>query len=171
MDTFCEQIVSIKKSNAMVVLYLALWIFAILICAAAFVFLMALNPLVPFLISCAVLFGTYKLLTMFNVEYEYIITNGTLDVDKIVNKSKRIRLTSVELGTVSELEKYNPNKLYGDSKEVPFACNKTSTNAYFICAKTQSGKTRKFVFSPNDKLKEAMVKFMPKFISNSAFKD
>jgi hypothetical protein len=171
MDTFCEQIVSIKKSNAMVVLYLALWILAILICVAAFLFLIALNPIVPLFISVAVLFGTYKLLTMFNVEYEYIITNGTLDIDKIINKSKRIRLTSVELGTVSQLEKYNPRKVYGDAKEVPFACNKTSPNAYFICAQTLSGKTRKFVFAPNEKLKEAMIKFMPKFISNSAFKD
>ena len=170
MDTFCEQIVSIKKSGAAVVGFCLVWFLALLICVAVFLFLMVINPAIPFLLSCGVLFGAYKVTAMFNIEYEYIITNGTLDIDKIINKSKRLRLTTVELSTVSELEKYNPNKNYGDKKSVPFACNRDDSNAYFIAATTQSGKSRRFVFAPNQKLKDAMIKFMPKFISNSAFK-
>ena len=170
MDTFCEQIVSIKKTGGAVALFLSLWFLAILICVVAFVLLFLVNPALPFLISCGVIYGAYKVTSMLNVEYEYIITNGILDVDKIINKSKRIRLTTVELSTVTELEKYNPNKNYGDKKTVPLACDKDDNNACFIVAATQSGKTRKFVFAPNQKLQEAMVKFMPKFISNSAFK-
>lgn len=170
MDTFCEQIVSIKKTGVAVALFLGLWFLAVLICVFAFLLFFGVNPAIPFLISCGAIYGAYKISSLLNIEYEYIITNGTLDIDKIVNKSKRIRLTTVELGTVSNLEKYNPQKNYGNDKSLPFACDKTDPNAYFITAATQSGKVKSFVFAPNEKLQDAMVKFMPKFISNSAFK-
>lgn len=170
MDTFCEQIVSIKKTGVAVALFLGLWFLAVLICVFAFLSLFGVNPAIPFLISCGAIYGAYKISSLLNIEYEYIITNGTLDIDKIVNKSKRVRLTSVELSTVSVLEKYNPNKNYGDKKSVPLACDKTDQNAYFITATTVNGKSRSFVFAPNQKLQDAMVKFIPKFISNSAFK-
>ena len=41
-----------------------------------------------------------------NVEYEYIVTNDDLDIDKITGKRKRKRLMSVDLKSVDEFAPY-----------------------------------------------------------------
>ncbi|UKI37385.1 MAG: DUF6106 family protein [Clostridiales bacterium] len=40
------------------------------------------------LIDAGVVYGAYILITHFNVEYEYILTNGDIDIDKIIAKKK-----------------------------------------------------------------------------------
>ena len=106
-----------------------------------------------------------------NIEYEYIITNGTMDVDKIINKSSRQRISSFEISKVERIEKYNPNLLQNVKKEnLVFACNQDDPNAYLIVASHEDAKVNYIVFSPNEKLQEAIKKSLPKFIANSAFK-
>ena len=170
MDTFFEQIVSIKKDGKSLVAVLGILTAAILISAAAIVFgfrfLGALTVLVVFGIG----FGAYKLLSLFNVEYEYIITNGSLDIDKIINRSSRKRMLTFDLGKVTRIEKYKPALLNSvNSKEVVIACN-AGDDAYLIVA--EGGKSNYYlVFAPDERLKGAIVKFVPKYIANSAFKN
>ena len=78
-------------------------------------------------------------------------------------------MLSFNLSSVTRLEKYNPNNNLGDTKPV-FACDKTDKNAYLIMFGKDGKSTDCLIFSPNDKVKEAIVKFVPKYISNSAFK-
>ena len=171
MDTFCEQIVSIKKTGATVALFFILWFFALLVCVASFLLLTVINPAIPFLLSCALLFGTYKLTSQLNIEYEYIITNGTMDIDKIINKSSRQRVSSFELANVERVEKYNDHLLQNIKKEnIVFACNRNDPDAYLLVASKEDTKVNYIVFTPSEKLKDAIKKSLPKFISNSAFK-
>jgi len=51
-----------------------------------------------------------------------------------------------------------------------FACNQNDPNAYLIVASREDAKVNYIVFSPNEKLQEAIKKSLPKFIANSAFK-
>ncbi len=41
------------------------------------------------------------LIKLQSVEYEYIITNGEMDIDKVQGKSKRKRLVTIELASIS----------------------------------------------------------------------
>ena len=167
MDTFFEQIISIKKSLGNIACMVGIWILALPLCFLAYLII----PYLSALLIMGILYGAFKLSTMFNVEYEYIVTNGTLDIDKIINKSKRKRILSFELPNVTRLEKYIPSILNNvNIKDVTFACNKEDGNAYLIVAEKEGKNPYYLVMSPNDKIKSAIVKYVPKFISNSAFK-
>lgn len=169
MDTFFEQIVSIKKTGKALAGIIGIWLLAFIICALLFLFpiLGSLNLLLAF----GVLFGAYKLSSLLNVEYEYIITNGTLDIDKITNRSSRKRVITLELPQVSRLEKFNPHILSTvNSKSVTFACNPGDEAAYLLVAEKEGKGASYLVFAPDERLQGAIVKFIPKFIANSAFK-
>ncbi len=170
MDTFFEQIVRIKKTGKAVAAILGIWILALFLCAALILFpvLRALT----LIIICGIFFGAYKLSSLFNIEYEYIITNGTLDIDKIINKSSRKRILSFELTNVSRIDKFNAGMLNSmNQKEITFACNPDDPNAYLMVAEREGKPSVYLVFSPEERLKGAIVKFVPKYISNSAFKE
>ena len=70
-----------------------IWVLAVLIGFAGFYF--ALQMKFPFLIliSAAIIYSAYKVNSMLNIEFEYIATNGSVDVDKIINKSFSVQYT------------------------------------------------------------------------------
>ena len=86
MDTFFEQIIAVKKNGKALAAIIGIWLAAFLVC---FVLIMFMGVLGTFslLLAAGALFGAYKLSVRFNVEYEYIVTNGTMDIDKIINKN------------------------------------------------------------------------------------
>lgn len=171
MDVFFEQIIEIKKSLKDYLMLAGLWILAIGLSAVILFFLFAAIGPITLLPVIGIIYGAYKLSMFFFVEYEYIITNGSLDIDKIIAKNSRKRIASVELSCVDSLNKFNPSKkIQSGYERVVIACNKEDNNAYEMTV-TKEGKGRQYiVFSPNDKIKTAAVKFLPKFIANSAFK-
>ena len=172
MDTFFEQIVSIRKSGKALIIGISVWIFALFI--IAFLFLFAGSLVGPFLaiLIIGVGYGAWWLTSKLNIEYEYIVTNGEMDIDKIINKSARQRVSSFKLINVERVEKYNPNLLLNVNRQnVVFACNQGDPNAYLLVASREDTKVNYIVFSPNEKVREAIKKSLPKFVANSAFKE
>ena len=170
MDTFFEQITAVKKNGKALAAIIGIWLAAFLVC---FVLIMFMGVLGTFslLLAAGVLFGAYKLSVRFNVEYEYIVTNGTMDIDKIINKSSRKRILSFELATVSRIEKFNPAQISSvNAKELFITCNADDPAAYLMVSSTEGKGTSYLVFAPDERVRSAIVKFVPKFISNSAFK-
>lgn len=163
MDTFFEQIVVIKKTPKDLALLGILWIVALAISVFAFLYLSGIGVV----IMALCVYGAFRLSNNFFNEYEYLITNGIMDVDRIIAKSSRKRAVSFDLTKVDRLEKYNPNiKITGNFKKQVFACNKNDENAYLLTA--ENGQIL-LVFSPDERIKSAIVKYVPKFLSNSAF--
>lgn len=171
MDVFFEQIVSIKKSGKVLAIGLSVWAFAILIVLFLLLFASGLIGSFAPILVIGVLYGAWWLTAKLNIEYEYIVTNGTMDIDKIINKSSRQRISSFELAKVQSVERYNPNLLQNVGREnIVFACNQKDPDAYLLIASREDTKVNYIVFSPNEKLREAIKKSLPKFIANSAFK-
>ena len=171
MDTFYEQLITIKKTSSKIALLLGIWILAALICILLVFVISFFIGSLTFLAVFGVLFGTYKLCGQFNIEYEYIITNGTLDIDKIINKKSRKRILSLELSKVTRLEKYKEGVTANiNPKDLTVACNKTESDTYFLVAEKSNSGSYNLIFAPNERMREAIAKFVPKFISNSAFK-
>ena len=170
MDTFFEQIITVKKNGKAVAAIIGIWLAAFIVCFLLIMFMGFLGTF-SLLLAAGVLFGAYKLCTRFNLEYEYIVTNGTMDIDKIINKSSRKRILSFELATVSRIEKFNPAQLSGvNAKELFITCNQDDPGAYLMVSATEGKGTSYLVFAPDERVRSAIVKFVPKFISNSAFK-
>ncbi|HAL20055.1 MAG TPA: hypothetical protein DCP17_04820 [Ruminococcaceae bacterium] len=170
MDTFFEQITAVKKSGKDIAAITGIWLLAFIICFLLVLFMGYLGSF-SFLLIAGALFGAFKLSCRFNVEYEYIVTNGTMDIDKIINKSSRKRVLSFELATVSRLEKFNQGLLSSvNSKEIVTACNLNDPEAYLMVSSTEGKGTSYLIFAPDERVRGAIVKFVPKFIANSAFK-
>lgn len=172
MDTFFEQIVSIRKDAKGWASLLGIWVAAILLALVVFFFLSGFLGMIAFLLIFGIFFGAYKLSCRLSIEYEYIITNGIFDVDKIFAKSSRKRVASFDLAHVERLEKYNPNaKPVGNFSKTVIACNTNDNDAYMMVVSEEGKGNSLIVFSPDERLRSAVVKFIPKFIANSAFKD
>lgn len=168
-DVFFEQIVQIKKTGKAFAGIIGIWLLAFVLIA----FLLLTFILGPFtiILCCGLGYGAFWLSSKLNVEFEYIITNGTLDIDKIINKSSRKRILSLELSQVTRLEKYNPAAVTNiNEKEIVFACNRQDEDAYFITAERTGKKSANLVFAPNVKLQSAIEKFAPKFLTHNVFK-
>ena len=167
MDTFFEQIVGIKRRAKHIVLMMLLWLVAALIAMVAFIFLRAFG-----LIAAALLFyGAFKLSQKFFIEFEYIVTNGTLDIDKIIAKSSRKRMVSIDIDKVVSVEKFNAGAAIKKDESHLLSCNEDDKNAYKLTVSGEAGGRQVIIFAPNDKIKEAIKKSLPKYIANSAFKE
>ena len=170
MGTFFEQIISVKKTGKAVAALIGIWLAAFVVCFL--LFFTGFFGMLTFLLIAGVLYGAFKLSCLLNIEYEYIVTNGIMDIDKITNKSSRKRVLSFELQTVSRIEKYNPSLLNSvNSKDVLIACNQDDKDAYLMVSSTEGKGTNYLVFAPDERLRSAVVKFVPMFVANSAFKD
>ena len=124
------------------------------------------------LVACGIIYGAFKLTTLLSIEDEYIVTNGSLDVDKIIARSSRKRELSCELSGVERVEKYNPAAHpVGNFKKTVMACDANDPNAYFLVVSEEGKGSRLLVFAPDERVRGAIVKSLPKFIANSAFKN
>ena len=88
MDSFKEQLVTRRPDNTVFIKRTGIFIAALLIAVLLFIFLNVLS----IVLIALLFFGAYYLIKSFDVEYEYICTNGDLDIDKIAAKSRRKRL-------------------------------------------------------------------------------
>ena len=167
MDTFFEQLVAIRKDAKTSALYFLIWFSAFFLIVLLFTILFSG---LSFFAAVGLLYAAYWLSSKLNLEYEYIITNGSMDIDKIINKNSRKRILSFELANVIRLEKYNPSFINGiEKKTIIYACNADGDNVYFMGVNNKDKGAVYLVFSPDDRIKSAILKFAPKFITNSAF--
>ncbi len=171
MDTFFEQILPIRKTGKSWAAVIGIWLLALILVFALIFFGSGFIGTIAILLAAGVIYGAYKLSTRFSIEYEYIITNGTMDIDKITAKSARKRVASFELGNVDRLEKFNPNaRPVGNFEKTVIACNEDDPDAYLmVVAKEGKGSTL-IIFAPDEKIRSAAVKFLPKYIANTAFR-
>ncbi len=104
--TACKKI---KTTPAVIVSKVLMWLAAVLIVAACVVFSLSVTPLLLFLAAGAV-YIAYKVNGMLNIEFEYVVTNGIVDIDKVINKSDRKRTVSFECRNIESIVKWNGEK-------------------------------------------------------------
>ncbi len=160
MDTFVEQLITIKKDTKTYLAYIGITVVALMIMAVALWRLGNLAIVVVFLVG----YGALKLYSMLNIEYEYIITNSTMDIDKIIAKSSRKRMVSFDLTSVQKIEKFSGTVPSNISNDCFFACNKKDTNAFILYYKQEGKPQKAFVFAPNEKMIAGMKNFLPRHI-------
>ncbi|MBR5613944.1 MAG: hypothetical protein IKW64_01395 [Clostridia bacterium] len=169
MEIFVEEMVAKKKTAAFFARTLGL----VAACFVAVMFLMTVvTALVPafapfvFLVSAAAVYGTYILITAGNVEFEYSLVNNEIDVDKIMSRRKRKRLTTANL---RELEafgtKANPDYeryLKDPSAKKIFACEDKNADNVFFLVYNENTLKKMLIFSPGEKITAVVARFNPK---------
>lgn len=160
-DVFEEQLVK-RVAEPKYAFYMGACVFVTV--AVAFLSLLLQQPL--FLVLAILLgVGDYYLFQTFDVEFEYTYVNGELDFDKIVAKSRRKRMLSVD---VHKLEMIGPkgacqldslrNSKY---KSYDFSSNNEEHTIYEMYIRTEN-ELLQIYFEPNQNMLEAMRQLGPR---------
>ena len=167
MDIFNEQIV-VRKEGAKEITLLLLTYIASFILAVVFIFMGTIFIPLSFILFCmafgAIALGWF-LGTKQYVEFEYSVTNGELDIDKIVAKRKRTRIITVksqtfETGGVFVAEKH----AHANYRTRIYAGEDLSQNNMFVTFNHHKLGSTLLVFSPNEKIVESLRPFMSRNI-------
>lgn len=167
MDVFFEQIVAIPKTAKMIILQTLMWLAG---AAAAiiiiFVFALYISNLLP--VGAALAFGLlylcYRWSGNFSCEFEYIFTNGDLDIDKIIAQEKRERKITINVEDTEKLFKYSPSAVQsGNYNKVIYACVPNEESVCLAARHKKEGKCL-LVFAPEEKLLKKIKEFIPRNI-------
>ena len=114
--------------------------------------------------------GAVKLINLRSVEFEYILTNSELDVDKVIAKKGRKRVVSVDFKDIEIMANINDNdhnSEYKNKKEniklYDVTGNKANGNVYFVDTAID-GASARILFQPTSKMLESIRKYNPRNI-------
>ena len=162
MDNFAEYMVKKRpdsRDNAKRAGIIAL---AVVLCVAS-VFLVFVTH-IPFilLITCAIIYGAYFLITGTSVEYEYAVTNGEMDVDKIIARRKRVHLITVQTADFEAFGPLTDDVPDDDSRTLVLCADNTGEGEYYADLTTEDYGETRIIFTPNQAVLEAIQAALPR---------
>lgn len=109
MDFFNENLVQRRKTGKDVAIIIGIILLGIVLTCALLLFLLGMPIVGQFflLLIAGVWFLAYRLISGRKVEFEYIVTNSDMDVDKIVAKRKRTRILSLNAKEIEVMAPVN----------------------------------------------------------------
>ena len=162
MDMFAEYIVK-RKKEAVHYIQAVLYVLAALLISVVIFILGIPFPVISSIVTlliAGVWYGAVMLIKNKNIEYEYALTNGELDVDRIIARRKRKRILSVhcrifEIFAPLEDEKYSA---YKNIKTIDVAREKNSATAYFAVFE-QGGEKTCLIFETSLNMRNIIKKY------------
>jgi hypothetical protein len=169
MDKFKEFIVKKELTANEKLSRVFITLCAISLASLAVLFTMGtVLQMIGFFAACLCLYGGWRLICNFFVEYEYTITNFDLDIDKIINQSKRKRLCSIDLHTVTEYGKMTEDFTLGDGETFVKAssCNPELDDYYLRFEHKSLGKAA-LIYTPSTEILELITSSCPRRAKNN----
>ena len=154
MDNIAEQLVQKKKTGADTAKKVLISVGALII-ASFFMYLAMMG-----IFAVGVLAGAIWLLGSFGIEYEYIITNNEMDIDKIIGRRKRKRMITVDFKRAEDFGRYTPdNEAQADA--TVHAYTGVDKDAYYLVVTHNDYGRVKIIFNPNERLRESIMQEIP----------
>lgn len=161
MDVFKEQLIEVKQNSKTTVKKTAIIIVAIIIAVVAMAFG---GTFIGPLVVVGLLFGASYLIKGMNLEYEYILTNNELDVDKIMNKERRKRCFTIDLKEINVMahidDAVRKPEVDRAQKTIDISSGEKGANTYVIVFSYKNELT-KLIIEPNDDMKKEIFKQAP----------
>lgn len=171
IDDFCEYMVKRKRGTNDIIrislLVLAGLVLTYLLLSFVYTLVYYYAPYLTSLIFPLVVlvwYGVYRLIKKTNIEFEYALTGGELDVDHIENKTKRKRLLrsiharSLQIMAPASGSEYT--QAYKSLKTIDASSNSGLEKAYFAVFE-KDGIQQCLLFEPNAKMLDMMHRFNP----------
>lgn len=159
MDSFCEQIVQKKKGAKEWIIIVAVIVGALALLFVAFLF----NFLILALLVVG--YGAWWLITTQNIEYEYCVTNGDIDVDQITARRKRKRLVSVSGRKIQSLLPFDSTAPMGKYQRVVMvAPSLTAEGLWCFTYHSKKNGNTFVVFQPNERVLRELYAGLPKLV-------
>lgn len=149
MDHYNEQMVRKQAQLPDIALRIVIIGAGLLVVLISAYFSFWISPLL-ILVSAGAAYLAYFLFSNTYVEYEYIVTNNDLDIDKISGKRKRKRLITVKLNTVKQWGEYTGQEGKDVSNTV-LASDATGDDEWYIIADHAKMGKIKVLFTPTKK--------------------
>jgi len=162
MDTFMEKIVR-KKKDIKDHLITA----AVIIGALVLMFIVININLagINMLIIIGLGYGAYLIISSRNIEYEYAVTNGDLDIDKIIAQRKRKRIFSAnckDFEIVARVKSQHYTPQYRNFKnKIDCSGYIGNDDVYFIVLQYNNEQTIVY-FEPSEKMLQNFRTFIPR---------
>lgn len=160
-DIFKEQLVKRESTNKTTLIKAGIIAGAVVLIfvAGAFSSIPFISMLLPF-IFLGIIGGAYFLFTMQNIEYEYIYTNGVLDIDKIVNRSRRKRVFSSDIRAIEVMAHIEDKDYEAEFKNLEstldFSSGKIKPNTY-VAKIPYNNKMAKLIIEPDEIIRESIA--------------
>lgn len=167
MDIYTEYIIKRKKTGKDYAIITAGVIGAVILSLAS----LMLNSFVPgigFILIVFIWYGVYLLVNSRNLEYEYILTNSELDIDKIIARKGRKRIITIDFKEVElcanihnpefKSQYENENNL---SQKLILAGDMKADNVYFADF-YRDGERKRVIFQPAEKIIQGLAKVNPR---------
>lgn len=156
-DYYTEQLVKKRpdsKDLAMKVGLVCLFVLSVLI-----VFVFPIGLILPILVIVFDVFMFRRL----NVEYEYLYVNGDLDIDKIMNRSKRKKMFVMNVSDLEMLAPVDAPELrqYHNTKTANYCSGDNNARQYAMIV-ADHGELKKIIFEPNDTIVEGFYILAPR---------
>ena len=156
-DFYAEQLVKKKTEVKDIVIKIGLIILTVLSFLAVF--------MIPFgiLVPAAFIVADVFLFRLLDVEYEYLYTNGDLDIDKIMHKERRKNVFSVDVHDMEVLAPSGSAELlpYRNIKPNDFSSRIQGKELYEMIL-TVKGIKKRVIFEPNENLIEGIRMCVPR---------
>lgn len=169
-SVFVEQIIVREKTAKQTAYAMLLMALTAILIAFSFVFLV---PALAIILLLVLGFVMWRLLTEMNIEYEYSIFEGTIDIDRIVARRKRERVVSVSLQKAEVAGRYKPEEWRerGIDRVVMAAPSEKSEGLYCFSYRSKKRGHTLVVFQPNERTMEAFEKGLPRLLQRDLHKD
>ncbi len=108
----------------------------------------------------------YHVYIQFNVEYEYIVTNGELDIDRIVARRGRRRIINVKTNAYELIAPYDDahRAAYeqGEFKKTIDARSGPNAEGWFVIANHRDQGRIRILFEPTPKMLKIFSEYLPR---------
>ena len=177
MDIFNEQLIKRKDrpiEKAMKIIITVIACLAIVLCfAAAIIGVFGALSSVFVLVAFGIGAAAYFYLKSLSIEYEYSLTNGELDIDKIMGQSKRKNMYSFILREIEEFGDYSKDKERLQNREFSFRVspvNLSDGGIYYCVVRDSEHGVGLVLLQPNEKMRESMRAFIPRQVQGDVLR-
>lgn len=155
MDRFSEQLITKQSTGKDMFLRGLIVAAAILIFAVCTFFLWAFI-IMEVTLAGVLIWACVLIIKDTFTEYEYIVTNDDLDIDKIIGKRKRKRLVTVSLRSVKSIEPYKADDTI-TADVIVMGHDESGIDMYVLKCEHKSYGDLAVVFNPDARTLENMV--------------
>jgi hypothetical protein len=163
LDIFLEKIVKRKKTamDGLMIAGLVILALLLIMILSSVKFLASLSPIIVVGIG----YLAFIFIRSRNIEYEYIVTNGDLDIDMIIAQRKRKRVFSGSCKDFEVVAKMTSGQYDHNTQNIKKRINAVTTmdspDVYFITT-TKDGEKTLIFFEPHPKMIDSFKKYIPR---------
>ncbi|MCR5019486.1 DUF6106 family protein [Ruminococcus sp.] len=165
MDSFKEQIIRKENTSKDSTMRFLIAFACVALSFAVIMFTIMLSGFFPMalFISGLIVYGGVHLIQNLNLEYEYIFTNGDLDIDKVIAARSRKHLATLKVNDATDIGEYKGSDSGSRTIILASAMNSEMQDWYMDIKHADLGDVR-LIFTPDDDMLRVIKTHLPRTI-------